>query len=200
MTGVELMSTAIVKYSSGNVSSVKYAFDRLGAETVLTDDPEILTTADRVVFPGVGEASTAMAYLRERELDNVIKALRQPVLAICLGMQLLGRTSEENNTACLDILPFVVHRLGGRGLKVPHMGWNTIHDLASPIFEGIADSEHMYFVHSYYVDLCAATIAKTEHGQTFSAAVRNANFYGLQFHPERSGPAGARILENFLNL
>ncbi|MGD9589393.1 MAG: imidazole glycerol phosphate synthase subunit HisH [Pyrinomonadaceae bacterium] len=192
------MRTAIVRYNSGNVRSVKNAFDRLGVKTILTADPDLLRSADRVVFPGVGEASTAMQYLREHGLDKVIPDLKQPVLGICLGMQLLCQSSEENDTECLGLLPYKVRRFPEVELKVPHMGWNQIHDLNSRFFSGVAESDFMYFVHSYFVEICDETTARADHGVTFSAAISYRNFFAVQFHPEKSGPAGARILENFL--
>jgi len=191
---------AIVRYSGGNTVSVINALSRLGAESVVTDSPEELEAADKVIFPGVGEASSAMASLRERGLDAVIPQLRQPVLGICLGMQLLCGHSEENDTECLGIMPNDVLRFEPSGLKVPHVGWNNIASAGSPLFRGVDDGEYMYFVHSYYVGLGPSTVAKTEYGRVFSSAVTERNFYGVQFHPERSGVAGARLLENFLSL
>lgn len=192
------MRTAIVKYNSGNVRSVKNAFDRLGVKTVLTSDPDILRSADRVVFPGVGEASTAIRYLRDRGLDKVIPDLKQPVLGICLGMQLLCQSSEESDAECLGLLPYKVRRFPNDELKVPHMGWNRVYGLTSSLFDGVAESEFMYFVHSYFVEICGETAAMADHGVTFSAAISYRNFFAVQFHPEKSGPAGARILENFI--
>ena len=194
------MRIAIVRYSGGNTVSVINALSRLGAESVVTDSPEELEAADKVIFPGVGEASSAMASLRERGLDAVIPQLRQPVLGICLGMQLLCGHSEENDTECLGIMPNDVLRFEPSGLKVPHVGWNNIALTGSPLFRGVDDGEYMYFVHSYYVGLGPSTVAKTEYGRVFSSAVTERNFYGVQFHPERSGVAGARLLENFLSL
>ena len=194
------MKVAIVKYNSGNIRSVQNALARLGVTAALTDDPKDLSAADRVIFPGVGEASSAMAYLRTKGLDGTIRSLTQPVLGICLGMQLLGRTSAENNTDCLGIMPYAVHRFDSSDVKVPHVGWNNISRLRSSLFDGIAESKYMYFVHSYFVETGPETIAETEHGVPFSAAVASGNFYAVQFHPERSGAAGSQILENFLNL
>ena len=156
------MKVAIVKYNSGNIRSVQNALARLGVEASLTDDPKELAAADRVIFPGVGEASSAMAYLRTKGLDGTIRSLTQPVLGICLGMQLLGRTSAENNTDCLGILPYAVHRFDSSDVKVPHVGWNNISGLRSSLFDGIAESEYMYFVHSYFVETGPETIAETE--------------------------------------
>ena len=194
------MSVAIVKYRSGNVRSVENAFARLGVETVVTDDPAVLDTAERVVFPGVGEASSAMAYLRERGLDTTIRSLTQPVLAICLGMQLLCDRSEEGDIECLGLLPYTVRRFRSRDLKVPHMGWSTIDKLSGELFQSVSDGERFYFVHSYFVPAARETTAECEYGQVFSAAIVRDNFYGVQFHPEKSGGAGAQLLRNFLTL
>jgi glutamine amidotransferase len=194
------MKVAIVKYNAGNVQSVKNSLRRLGIEAVVTNDAAMLQCADKVIFPGVGEASTAIAYLREKNLDAVIRSLRQPVLAICLGMQLLCVSSEENDTACLGILPYQVRRFPQDGVKVPQVGWNNISNLTSPLFENVAEAEHVYFVHSYFVPAGEHTISTASHGIEFSAAVAYRNFYGVQFHPEKSGAAGAMILENFLKV
>jgi glutamine amidotransferase len=194
------MQVAIVKYNAGNVESVKNALNRLGVEPVLTDDAETLKSADRVIFPGVGEASSAMNYLRERNLDAVIKSLTQPVLGICLGMQLLCESSEENETRCLGILPYRVRKFPSEKLKVPQMGWNNISDLRSDLFAGIDENSYAYFVHSYYVEPGRETIATCDYAVKFSAAIKHENFYAVQFHAEKSGAPGARILENFLNL
>lgn len=194
------MKVAIVKYNAGNVESVKNALNRLCVEPVLTDDARELKTADKVIFPGVGEASSAMNYLRERNLDETIKRLRQPVLGVCLGMQLLCELSEENETECLGILPYRVKRFELENLKIPQIGWNNIFDLKSELFEGIEESAFVYFVHSFYVETGAETIAACDYGLKFSAAVRHENFYAVQFHTEKSGAVGAQILENFLKL
>ena len=194
------MRVAIVKYNAGNTVSVANALKRLGVEPVVTDSPDELRTADRVIFPGVGEASTAMAYLRERGLDEVIRSLTRPVLGICLGMQLMGAFSDENETNCLGILPYRVRRFESDILKVPHTGWNRITDLQSPLFEGVADGEYVYFVHGYYVETGADTTAVTEYGHEFSSGVTHGNFHAIQFHPEKSGETGARILANFLKI
>lgn len=194
------MQIAIVKYNAGNVESVKNALNRLGIEPILTDDAKTLKSADRVIFPGVGEASSAMKYLRERNLDTVIKSLRQPVLGICLGMQLLCESSDENETKCLGILPYRVRKFASGELKVPQMGWNNIFDLRSDLFAGIDENSYVYFVHSYYVEAGTETIATCDYVVKFSAAIQHANFYAVQFHAEKSGAAGAKILENFLNL
>ncbi|MBA2379705.1 MAG: imidazole glycerol phosphate synthase subunit HisH [Blastocatellia bacterium] len=195
------MKVAIIKYRAGNVRSVANAFARLGVEAVITDDAAELAAAERVVFPGVGEASTAMAYLREKGLDKTIAALTQPVLGICLGMQLLCESSDENDAKCLGILPHRVRRFAASpGLKVPHMGWSRITRTRSQLFEGVPDAAFMYFVHGYHLEPGEHTTAEAEHGSTFSAAVEFRNFYAVQFHPERSGAAGSRVLQNFLNI
>ena len=194
------MQVAIVKYNAGNVESVKNALNRLSIEPVLTDDAETLKSADKVIFPGVGEASSAMNYLRERRLDAVIKSLRQPVLGICLGMQLLCEFSDENETKCLGILPYRVKKFASGALKVPQMGWNNVFDLQSDLFAGIDENSYVYFVHSYYVESGEETIATCDYGVKFSAAIRHENFYAVQFHAEKSGAGGAKILENFLNV
>jgi len=194
------MQIAILKYNAGNVESVKNALNRLGIEPILTDDAETLKTADKVIFPGVGEASSAMNYLRERNLDAVIKSLKQPVLGICLGMQLLCESSDENETKCLGILPYRVRKFASGALKIPQMGWNNIFDMRSDLFAGIDENSYVYFVHSYYVKAGTETIAACDYGVNFSAAIRHENFYAVQFHAEKSGAVGAKILENFLNL
>jgi len=194
------MKVAIVKYNAGNVESVKNALHRLSIEAILTDDARELQTADKIIFPGVGEASTAMNYLRERGLDKVIKSLKQPVLGICLGMQLLCEFSVENETDCLGILPYRVRKFESDALKIPQMGWNNISNLKSDLFAGIAENSFVYFVHSFYVETGAKTIATTDYTLDFSAAIRHKNFYAVQFHAEKSGAVGAKILENFLNL
>ncbi len=194
------MKIAIVNYNAGNVESVKNALNRLNIEPILTDDAEILATADKVIFPGVGEASSAMRFLRETRLDEIIKNLTQPVLGICLGMQLLCEFSEENNTKCLGILPYKVRRFESENLKVPQMGWNTIFDLKSKLFEDVAENSYVYFVHSYYVENGGETVAVCDYGVEFSAAIAYKNFYAVQFHTEKSGAVGEKILENFIKL
>jgi len=194
------MKIAIVKYNAGNVQSVIIALKRSGIEPIVTDSGDELSSADKVIFPGVGEASSAMNYLRSKNLDAAIKSLTQPVLAICLGMQLLGKYSDENDTQCLRIVPFEVKRFPADRMKVPHIGWNNISSLRSALFENVAEDSRVYFVHSYFVDKAEETIADTKYGAEFSAALQHKNFYGVQFHPEKSGPVGARILENFLRL
>jgi imidazole glycerol-phosphate synthase subunit HisH len=195
------MKLVIVRYNAGNIQSVTYALQRLGIEPVLSDDPEEIRSADKVIFPGVGEAATAMAYLRERQLDEVIISLRQPVLGVCLGLQLMCRHSEERNTTCMGIFPAEVRMFKpAEGIKVPHMGWNLLENLHSPLLTGLGDAPYVYFVHSYYADIDAYTIATTTYGGPFSAVIHKDNFYATQFHPEKSGATGARILQNFLSL
>ncbi len=192
------MKVAIVKYNAGNTASVANALIRLGVDPIVTDVAEELRAADKVIFPGVGEASTAMRYLRQRNLDSVIRSLTQPVLGICLGMQIMCETSEENDTQCLGILPFRVRRFESETLKVPHTGWNQISGLNSPLFEGVTDGSRVYFVHGYYVETGDLTTATCEYGRRFSAAIGRDNFHAIQYHTEKSGSVGERILENFL--
>jgi glutamine amidotransferase len=194
------MKVAIVKYNAGNVQSVKNALMRLGAEFEVTDSADTLSAADKVIFPGVGEASSAMRYLRERGLDEVIASLKQPVLGICLGMHLLCAGSDENETECIGVMPYQVKKFSGNELKVPQIGWNNIWDLRSPLFEGVSRNSYVYFVHGYYVPTSPETIASAEYRSKFSAAIKHENFYAVQFHPEKSGGVGAKILENFLQI
>lgn len=194
------MKVAIVKYNAGNIESVKNALNRLDVDSVVSDDSEILQSADKVIFPGVGEASTAMAYLRERNLDEVIRSLTQPVLGICLGMQLLCDYSEENNTKCLGILPYKVKLFESETLKIPHMGWNKISDLQGELFADVSDNSYVYFVHSFYVENGRETAATCDYSLKFSAAIQHKNFYAVQFHTEKSGKVGEKILENFLKI
>jgi imidazole glycerol-phosphate synthase subunit HisH len=196
------MKIAIVKYNAGNIYSVTYALKRLGIEAEITDDKELLTKADRVIFPGVGEASTTMDYLREHKLDQLICDLKQPVLGICLGMQLMCRQSEEGNAKCLGLFDTDVtlfHSTRHED-KVPHMGWNTITDTKSDLLKGFEKPEFVYFVHSYYVPVNPYTAATTEYILPFSAALHKENFFATQFHPEKSGSVGERILKNFIDL
>lgn len=196
------MKVAIIKYNAGNLFSVNYALKRLGVEAVITSDKEELRSADKIIFPGVGEAKTTMNYLRTNGMDQFICELRQPVLGICLGMQLMCRHSEEGDTDCLGIFDTDVKRFvpNRHEDKVPHMGWNTIRDTRSPLFKGFTDEEFVYFVHSFYVPTNEFTAAATDYIQPFSAALHKDNFYATQFHPEKSGKTGERILTNFLNL
>ena len=196
------MKVAIVKYNAGNVCSVDYALRRLGVEACLTADEMELETADKVIFPGVGEAGTTMAYLRSSGLDTVIKKLRQPILGICLGMQLMCNYSEEGDVDGLGIFDVDVRRFQAQRHedKIPHMGWNTLSAMRGKLFAGLGGEEYVYFVHSYYVPLNACTAATTDYIQPFSAALQKENFYATQFHPEKSGSVGERILRNFLAL
>ena len=196
------MNIAIVKYNAGNIRSVIGALNRLGINPLLTDDEEQLRSADKVIFPGVGEASTTMEHLREHGLDRIIKDLKQPVLGICLGQQLMCSHSEEGDADCLGIfdvpvLKFIPQRHED---KVPHMGWNTIETPQDGIFKGFDKPEYVYFVHSFYVPVCKWTAAKTEYILPFSASLHKDNFYATQFHPEKSGGTGERILKNFLDI
>lgn len=196
------MEVAVIKYNAGNIRSVDCALRRLGVEAVVTDDKEKLKAADKIIFPGVGEAETTMNHLRVNGMDTFIKELRQPVLGICLGMQLMCRRSEEGATDCLGIFDTDVLRFAPRRHedKVPHMGWNTIDHLRSDLFNGLRDEEFVYFVHSYYVPLCEHTAAQTDYILPFSAALHKDNFYATQFHPEKSSKAGEKIIKNFLEL
>ena len=195
------MNIVIIDYNAGNVRSVQFALQRLGVSATLTGDAAAIEQADKVVFPGVGEANTTMAFLRERGLDNVIRQLKQPVLGICLGMQLLCQHSEENDTDCLGVIPQDVLRFRPQaGEKIPHMGWNSIRDLGNGIFSPGLEGEYVYFVHSYYVEPGPYTIATTDYVQPFSAALHKDNFYATQFHPEKSGSVGEKILAHFLAL
>ena len=214
------MNLVIIKYNAGNIQSVLSALNRIGITAVVTDDKETIAAADKVIFPGVGEASTAMNYLKERLLDNFIKELRQPVLGICLGMQLMCSYSEENNTECLGIFaekvkkfnnniyeesclsssPLSMGERQGVRSKIPQMGWNNIYDLKSPLFKDIKEDNYCYFVHSYYASLGKDTIATTQYILPYSSALHKDNFYGVQFHPEKSADVGEGILRNFIQL
>jgi glutamine amidotransferase len=190
---------AIVKYNAGNITSVKNALERLGYSCVVTDDKNLLQQAEKVIFPGVGEASSAMQYLKEKGLDEVIKNLKQPVLGICLGQQLLCTFSEEGNTECLGIFDVRVKKFEPR-LKVPHMGWNTLEVQNSELYNGILSEENFYFVHSYYAEVCTDTSAVCDYILPFSASMQKDNFYATQFHPEKSSRVGEQLLLNFLKL
>ena len=193
------MSITIIQYNAGNTRSVYNALKRLGADVCISNDPDQILAADKVIFPGVGAAAPAMDYLRTSGLDQVLVSLQQPVLGICLGMQLLCSYSEEGATQCLGIFGQQVRKFVGR-LKVPHTGWNTLGNLQSPLFKGITADAYVYYVHSYYVQEGPHTIAVTDYIQPYSAALQKDNFYGLQFHPEKSGVTGAQILQNFIEL
>jgi len=193
------MSVVIINYNAGNVQSVTHALNRLGVEPILSDDPETLLSADKVIFPGVGEASTAMCFLKDRQLDVVIKDLKQPVFGVCLGLQLMCKHSEENNTDCLGIFDVNVKKFEPK-LKVPQMGWNTLSEMNSPLFKDLPTEPYVYYVHSYYAELSKQTVAVTDYINPFSAALHKDNFYALQAHPEKSGKVGEKILSNFLKL
>jgi glutamine amidotransferase len=190
---------AIIDYGAGNIRSVTNALHRLGADPVLTADPSVLEQADKVIFPGVGEAVNAMQAVRAAGLEAVIPGLRQPVLGVCLGLQLMCRHSEEGDTPGLGIFAAQVKRFPAKG-KIPHMGWNSLQNLQGALFAGLREGSDVYFVHSYYAELSAETVATTDYLLPFSAALSRDNFYAVQFHPEKSGPVGAAILKNFLEL
>lgn len=199
------MNLVIIKYNAGNIQSVLYALERIGAEAKVTDDILEIQQADKVIFPGVGEASSAMRYLKERGLDKVIKDLKQPVLGICLGMQLMCRYSEENDVECLGIFDEDVKFFGKKTsanhtFKIPQIGWNNIYDLKTPLFNKIPQNSFTYFVHSYYAALGDHTIATTNYILPYSSALHKTNFYGVQFHPEKSADTGEKILQNFITL
>ncbi|WP_126971603.1 imidazole glycerol phosphate synthase subunit HisH [Gynurincola endophyticus] len=200
------MKTVIIKYNAGNTQSVLYALERIGTAAIVSDDIETIQSADRVIFPGVGEASTAMAYLRERALDKVIAQLEQPVLGICLGMQLMCTHTTEGNVDCLGIFNTPVKNFGDlpqkeeHPLKVPQIGWNKVYDMQSPLFKNIPNETYFYFVHSYYAEICEDTIGVTKYIQPYTVALNRNNFYGVQFHPEKSADYGELLLKNFLDL
>jgi imidazole glycerol-phosphate synthase subunit HisH len=194
------MKLALIKYNAGNIQSVSFALERLGVDFTITDDAEQIASADKVLFPGVGEASTTMSYLRNKGLDKVIPGLKQPVLGICLGMQLMCKHSDENDTACLGIFDETVKRFMPKdGMKVPHMGWNQL-NLTNSWLDPALESRHVYFVHSYYVPVNKHTSAITQYIDPFSAAMHKDNFYAVQFHPEKSAEAGELVLKTFLKL
>jgi len=193
------MKVSILKYNAGNLHSVRLALQRLGIDPIVTDIPSELQSSDKVIFPGVGEASSAMAYLRERKLDELLKSLKQPVLGICLGLQLMCDYSEENDTEGLGLFPVKVKKFPDTD-KVPHMGWNALTNLKGKMFEGISEGSFVYFVHSYYAEQNSDSMAETTHSVTFSAAIEKDNYYAAQFHPEKSAKVGEKILRNFLEL
>ncbi len=193
------MNIAIIDYGAGNVQSVLFALERLGFTGKVTSDADEINTADKVIFPGVGEASSAMKMVREKGLDKVILQLKQPVLGICLGMQLLCKSSEEGNAKGLGIFDIAIKKFSNQ-MKVPQMGWNTIYNLKSSLFDGISEKEYLYLVHSYYAPANEYSIATTNYGIEYASAIQKDNFYGVQFHPEKSGKTGELIVQNFLNL
>lgn len=190
---------AIVKYNAGNIKSVENALSRLGYEAIVTDDEELLRSAEKVIFPGVGEASSAMRYLQERGLDEVIRSLKQPVLGICLGLQLMCKHSEEGDTECLGIFSNSVLKFQGNFI-IPHMGWNNFIDTKGELLKGIVNDDDVYYVHSYYADIQPETMGICDYNQSFSATIEKENFYAAQFHPEKSADFGEKILKNFLEL
>ncbi len=193
------MNVVIINYGAGNIKSIQFAFNRLGVNAVLSSNAEEITSADKIIFPGVGEASTAMHKLKESGLITLIPNLKQPVLGICLGMQLLCNSTEEGNTKGLGVFNTDVKRFSNK-VKVPQMGWNIIKNLKSDLFTGVKENEYMYLVHSYYAEHCKQTIATTDYDINYASALQHNNFFGVQFHPEKSSLAGERILENFLKL
>lgn len=190
---------AIIQYNAGNITSVQNALERLGYSSIVTDDPKLIQQAEKVIFPGVGEASSAMQYFKEKGLDEVIKNLKQPVLGICLGQQLLCTFSEEGNTECLGIFDARVKKFEPK-LKVPHMGWNSVSELQTDLYKGISTEENFYFVHSFYAEVSQETTAVCDYIVPFSASMQKDNFYATQFHPEKSSQAGEQLLLNFLKL
>ena len=195
------MNVSIIKYNAGNIQSVLFALERIGVAATVTDNIDVLKESDKLILPGVGEASSAMKYLKENNLDKVIVNLKQPVLGICLGMQLMCQNSEEGNTNCLGIFDTAVKLFPpSNTVKTPQIGWNTIYDLKTNLYKGISENEYKYFVHSYYAEISKHTIAKTTHGLGYSSSLQKDNFYGVQFHPEKSGDVGQQLLENFIKL
>ncbi|WP_185869216.1 imidazole glycerol phosphate synthase subunit HisH [Blattabacterium cuenoti] len=196
------MKTIIIKYPAGNVQSVLFSLERIGVKAIVTDSKESIKNAEKIILPGVGEASCAMKYLKEKKLDVLLSELEQPVLGICLGMQLLCKLSEESNTTCIGIFNLLVKKFQSknRNDKIPQIGWNTVHNLKGPLFENIPDGSYQYFVHSYYAPLGKYTTARTEYIISYSAALQKKNFYAVQFHPEKSSYVGHKILENFIRL
>ncbi|WP_185856348.1 imidazole glycerol phosphate synthase subunit HisH [Blattabacterium cuenoti] len=196
------MKTIIIKYPAGNVQSVLFSLERIGVQAVVTDSQESIQTAEKVILPGVGEANFAMKHLKKKKLDILLSKLEQPVLGICLGMQLLCKSSEEGSTTCIGVFDLLVKKFQSENKndKIPQIGWNTIHNLKGPLFEKITDGSYQYFVHSYYAHLGKYTIAKTDYIVSYSAALQKKNFYAVQFHPEKSSYVGHKILENFIRL
>lgn len=196
------MNVVIIKYNAGNIQSVENSLLRLGIQAEITDHPDKIISADKVIFPGVGEARSAMKSLKENNLDKIIPSLSQPVLGICIGMQLMCLHSEENDVSCLGIIPVAVKKFRSekKGLKVPQVGWNTIYNLQSPLFKNIPEQSYIYNVHSYYAEASAYTIATCYYGVEYAAAVHKENFYGVQFHSEKSASTGEKIIQNFLEL
>ncbi len=192
------MKVAIIDYNAGNIKSVEFALNRLGIQPMVTNDSNELHSADKIIFPGVGEASSAMSFLKQLKLDELIKNLKQPVLGICLGMQLMCSHSEEGSTECLGIFPQKVKLFKSTEFKVPQIGWNEIINLNSPLFSGLTNESYVYYVHGYYAELGSNTIAETNYILNYSAALNKSNFYGVQFHPEKSGSTGEVILKNFI--
>lgn len=190
---------AIIKYNAGNIRSVQNALGRLGSESIVTDDKETILSADKVIFPGVGEASSAMNYLKDRGLDETIRAIHKPMLGICLGLQLMCAHSEENDTECLGIFDTMVKEFPARDI-VPHMGWNSFTQVQGPLFDGVSETDDMYYVHSYYAEPCDHTIATCDYILPFSCAMHKDNYYATQFHPEKSAGVGEQLLRNFLEL
>lgn len=193
------MKVVLIDYGAGNIKSIQFAFKRLGIDAILSNDINEITNADKIIFPGVGEASSAMRMLDESGLDKIIPSLKQPVLGICLGMQLMCNYSAEGNTRGLGIFNVDVKKFSNT-VKVPQMGWNVVYDLKSDLFKGIKEKEFMYLVHSFYAESCEEAIATTDYEIEYASALQKDNFYGVQFHPEKSGIEGSKILENFLNL
>ncbi|WP_415223456.1 imidazole glycerol phosphate synthase subunit HisH [Psychroserpens sp.] len=193
------MKLVIIDYGAGNIKSIQFAFKRLGVDAILSNNPEVITSAERVIFPGVGEASSAMKMLKQSGLDTLIPTLKQPVLGICLGMQLMCNSSEEGNTKGLGIFNVDVKRYSN-AVKVPQMGWNTINELKSNLFRNIEEDAFMYLVHSFYADMCQEAIASTTYELKYASALQKDNFYGVQFHPEKSSVVGEQVLRNFLEL
>ena len=191
---------AIIKYNAGNVQSVQYALQRIGVSSIVTDDEAVIRNASKVIFPGVGHANAAMEYLRARELDKVITSLQQPVLGICLGLQLLCNHSQEGDTKCMGIFDTEVKLFESKELKIPQIGWNNIFDYQSVLFNGLKEEAFVYTVHSYYAAVSKETVAKTDYVLPYSAALQKDNFYAVQFHPEKSGKTGEAILKNFIQL